>query len=437
MEKRRKIQILSIVSLVLAIVGMSIGFAAFSVTLNISSSASVTPNSDSFSVKFSKEKDSLVVDDVLPSSKTEGITAGNGVIDNNYNPMITNLSANFTSPGQYVEYTIYARNEGEYTAYLNNINFIGNKICVGELGTSNDMVQSACDDINITAIIGENTYSETSPISNHPLAIGAGEEIKVRLEYSENGTYVDGNVSIVFPDIALVYSTIDDSTILPAVSDKKVRVVNGDLDTPGSVVAIGNEYFYTLGTEGENVKLLSMYNLYVGGEIEKVNYFENDGSWSSAHLGDWVSYGDETTGMQDSSMLGCRYTETVDLCKGTTQFSDTRPSDYSGSVIEGYVNNYKNLLESNFGVEIVEARLIDYNEMIDPNLIACMEAGDCLTKFPWLFSTSFWTDIDRNGDKSYRLTIKPSGLVYTAVYNSRFVFSEGIRPVIIISKSEF
>ena len=52
MEKERHIKILSIIALVLAIAGMSLGFAAFSTTLNISSSASVTPNSDNFNIIF-------------------------------------------------------------------------------------------------------------------------------------------------------------------------------------------------------------------------------------------------------------------------------------------------------------------------------------------------------------------------------------------------
>ena len=50
MEKTRQIKILSIVALVVAIAGMTLGFAAFSTTLSISSSATVTPNSDDFKV---------------------------------------------------------------------------------------------------------------------------------------------------------------------------------------------------------------------------------------------------------------------------------------------------------------------------------------------------------------------------------------------------
>lgn len=215
----RKIKTLSIIALVLAVAGMTLGFAAFSTTLNISSSASVTPDSSTFAVKFSTNKDSLVVGAVTPSSKTTGITTSDGVIDNSTNPTIKNLSATFTNPGQYVEYIFYAWNEGEYTAYLNNINFIGNKACKGDAGATDSLVQSACESINITATVGSTTYTETTSLTGHTLNKKTGEQIKVRLEYDSNGAYVDGAFSITFPNVVLVYSTLDDSSMQPTISE--------------------------------------------------------------------------------------------------------------------------------------------------------------------------------------------------------------------------
>ena len=140
---------LTIILLVLAVVGMSIGFAAFSTTLNISSTASVNPNSDTFSVKFSTNQDRLVVDEVVPSEISSGLTASNGVIDNSAAPTLKNLSVEFTAPGQYVEYIFYARNEGEYTAYLNNVYFDGQKKCSADEGVEQSLVDSACSAINL------------------------------------------------------------------------------------------------------------------------------------------------------------------------------------------------------------------------------------------------------------------------------------------------
>ena len=49
---------ITIAALIIAIVGLSIGFAAFSNTLTISSSATVNPCDENFIVQFSKYSDS-------------------------------------------------------------------------------------------------------------------------------------------------------------------------------------------------------------------------------------------------------------------------------------------------------------------------------------------------------------------------------------------
>ncbi|MBO5120310.1 MAG: hypothetical protein J6C28_01310, partial [Bacilli bacterium] len=129
MERSRKRKILLMLILSVTIAGLSIGFAAFSASLDLASNAFVSPDSATFNVKFSTSKDELIESDVVPSDITSGLSASNGVIDNSQSPTLKNLSVSFTSPGQYVEYTFYARNEGEYTAYLNSVNYFGEKTC--------------------------------------------------------------------------------------------------------------------------------------------------------------------------------------------------------------------------------------------------------------------------------------------------------------------
>ena len=53
--KDNKTKVITIAALVVAIIALSIGFAAFASTLNISTSAHVTPE-DTFSVKFARRK---------------------------------------------------------------------------------------------------------------------------------------------------------------------------------------------------------------------------------------------------------------------------------------------------------------------------------------------------------------------------------------------
>ena len=408
MEKQRQIKILSIVALVLAISAMTLGFAAFSTTLNISSSASVAPSSADFAVKFSTSQTSLVTDAVVPSSKTTGITTTNGTIVNGVSPTLSNLSASFTSPGQYVEYTVYARNEGEYTAYLNNINYLGDKTCIASTGTTESLVQSACSSINITVTIGSTTYDDTTPITSHALAKGTSEAVKVKLEYAENGTAVDGSFNITFPSISLVYSTVNDSSI----DGKVVRVVSGDINTIGSVVAIGNEQFYVFGKENGNVKLLSMYNLRVGG-------VSTDGGRTIPLT--------NPTGIQDSEARG--YIEADYPWLGTTVFSNT-DSTYSGSIVEGYVNSYKTYL-TNMGADISSARLITKAEL--EKLGCSAENWVCSLSPSWVYSTTYWSSSAY--DSNYIWVVFSDGAFGDNDYRSGI--DVGVRPVIEISESIF
>ena len=417
MYGRRKRKLYIIIALVAVVASLSIGFAAFSATLNISSSASVNPSADTFSVKFSMSKSSLDVGPVETTAYSNGVIPTDGVIDNGINPTIKNLSATFTSPGQYVEYTFYARNGGEYIAYLNNINFLGNKICTGETGTTTSLVQSACESINITAIIGNAVYTETTPIKGRTLAKNTGEQIKIKLEYLESGTAVDGPFSIMFPNVAFVYSTIDDSSVPPSIT-KVVKLESGNLNDPGSVVSIGDEQFYVIGQEDENVKLLSMYNLYVG---NMVVIDDNEERHGTPLL--------NPTGIQDKTAVGGLYEnyKPKGLWIGTTAFSDIGPT-YSGSIIEGYVNNYA-LYLSGLGVHIDEARLISDEELYSFGCegLLCSDAPE------WVYSTTYWTGSIDN--MNCLRTVYSDKVFGNAQYYEAFEY--GVRPVIEIPLSEF
>ncbi len=422
MEHKRQIKMLSIIALIVAIAGMSLGFAAFSTTLNISSSASVTPNSDTFIVKFSTSKDSLVTGSVIPSENEYNLNVSNGVINNTSIPTISGLSVTFTEPGQSVSFDVYVRNEGEYTAYLNNITSLGEKTCQGETGTNEELVQSACYDIN-RAISVEGLGRIDGPITNYPLEPGDSTRLSIIFEYSSMGTRVDGNFSVTFPDVALVYSTIDDPSIEPTLPTKVARLVSGDLNTPGSIVAIGNEQFYVFGKENGNVKLLSMYNLHVG---KNLTHYDGDDAVLITIA--------NPTGIQDSSAKGYNYdkdsNEELYPFVGLTVFSNNS-STYSGSIVEGYVNSYKTYL-TNMGVEISSARLITKTEL--EGLGCSSDDYSCSSAPSWIYSTSYWSGTADN-DESGVWAVFFGNFFDAPDYN--YDLELGIRPVIEISISEF
>ena len=213
----RSSRVIAVVALCVAVVGLTLGFAAFSNTLTISSDANVTPDASTFNVDFSSSDSSLATDPIVPVKNPSSLVAGEGTINNTSNPTVSGLSATFKEPGQKVTYTFYARNVGEYVAYLNSINFNNvasgstPKKCTAGDGSTDALVQAACDDITLSVKVGSEseTTGSLSSISGHSLAKNASEQIIVEIEYNAGGDRADGDFTVEFGDITLVYSSVD------------------------------------------------------------------------------------------------------------------------------------------------------------------------------------------------------------------------------------
>ena len=205
-----------------------------------------------------------------------------------------------------------------------------------------------------------------------------------------------------------------------------INVVSGDGTKTSDEVCIGEECFYVMYSDDTTVTMLSKYNLYVGGEY-------NSG---------WTAYGDEATGIQDSNMLGFVPGQTIR--KGTTMFSNTNywsstVSSYpvyvynSNSTLYSYVENYKTYL-STLGVTPTEARLITKDELTSDE-IGCSDTNYTCKRsaYPWIYSTSYWSGSAFNASNVW--IVFSNGDFYDIDYSNGRSF--GVRPVIIISKSNF
>lgn len=107
MEKNRGSKILAIIALLVSAVGLSLGFAAFSRTLDIRALAEVGPTKSDLKVNFSSSGEVLAIDPVVAET-TSGVSATDGHIDNTKEtPLINSLGASFTAPGQKVVYKFY------------------------------------------------------------------------------------------------------------------------------------------------------------------------------------------------------------------------------------------------------------------------------------------------------------------------------------------
>ncbi len=226
MEKDRSSKIIAIIALVIGVIGLSIGFAAFSSTLTISQSAEVNPDASRFKVLFSSSEDTLQTSEV--EGKVSGVnqaTAQSASINNDSasSPSITGLKATFKDPGDSVTYTFYVTNQGDYKAYLKTITFdnvtdgSSNKECSAKEGTTEALVKKACDSIELSISVGENNDLQNltttkSDIKSHALDKKAFEKVVVKIEYKadeSNDNLADGDFDVKFGDIKLTYSSAD------------------------------------------------------------------------------------------------------------------------------------------------------------------------------------------------------------------------------------
>ena len=381
--KDRKILYLVLFIAVVSVFTLSIAYAAMSAVLEIHGNSEVVASSWDIHLENAKVKSGSV------SANAPSISGTSSV----------GFNVELNTPGEFYEFTVDVVNEGSIDAMIDSV------------VKTPDLTSEQAKYIKY-----EITYENGESISTkQTLKKGTTTPIKVRVEYKKDlvasdlpttKTELSLKLTLIYVQSDGTGTTIKDN----GVGESNISA-NGSLDAIGTIVTIGDQQFYTIGTEGDNVKLLSMYNLYVGGVY-------NSG---------WTAYGDEATGKQNSTMLG--YVSGQSIRNGTTAFSNTN-STYAGSIVEGYVNNYKTILEKDYGVDVVEARLISYDELTDSETFACVEYDYCSDKYPWIYSTSYWSG--SASSTNFVWIVDSHGRFYHIRYSDDDIF--GVRPVITISR---
>jgi hypothetical protein len=174
-----------------------------------------------------------------------------------------------------------------------------------------------------------------------------------------------------------------------------------------------------------------MHNLMVGNVVANIDD-SNEEPFSLYEI-------NNPTGMQSSYAKGGGATENLEFIFpwiGTTEFSNedkhgTNYSDYSGSLIETYVNDYKVAIEA-MGVNVELARLITKDELV--NTFGCNESENTCagSVYPWIYATTYWSG-----------SAMDDGLVWYVGSDGFFAGFDydndngvGVRPVILILKDD-
>ena len=384
--KDRKILTLGLCLVVVCVFTLTIAYAALNAVLTISGNAQVS--SADWDVHLANPK------------------VTNGSVTTTVPTLATGKSLTFSTtlnmPGDFYEFTVDVVNSGSIDAMIEKV-----------IKTPELTVEQA------KFLKYEVSYANGESVANkQAIAAGVTMPIKVRVEYRNDLVASNLPTGQVQLTLGLVLDYIQSDGTGTTVKDNGVQVVsaNGDINAIGTVVTIGDQQFYTIGTEGDNVKLLSMYNLYVGNSV--------DSNWNVTPLA-------SPTGKQSELARG--WINGAEEWYGTTAFSNT-DSTYAGSIVEGYVNNYKTILEEDYGVDVVEARLITKDELTSDE-IGCSDTDYTCTgsTYPWIYSTSYWPGSAYDTDNVWY--VDSNGDFDNSYYDDGYSF--GVRPVIVISQDYF
>lgn len=219
----RKKQLILIAILIGAVISLSVGFAAFSSQLSISSMADVTANPSDFSVQISSSPDSYQTDQIVGVSNKASST-GNSAIIGSDGLSLSNIHANFTEPGESITYTFYIINTWKYKAFWNGLEFkdiLGKTMnidCTPGIGADSELVEDACKGINLTVTYNNRVYDlgkgSVKYCDNSYIEIGGFETVTIELSYRESSKRADGPFSVEFGDIIFDYGSVS-SCVLP------------------------------------------------------------------------------------------------------------------------------------------------------------------------------------------------------------------------------
>ncbi|MBR1416821.1 MAG: hypothetical protein IJ572_03285 [Bacilli bacterium] len=240
MEKNNGSRLIAVLALVVAVAGLSLGFAAFSTTLKVDTAANVTAGSN-WNIGFST--DGTNIEDVTTAGTVNANETGNpGVIDVTKYTIAQNTNATLsTTTGSSVSYDLKILNKGTLPARLESVNFGGVAVTctnatasatptliegVAGAGTTstggNTSTISNADCAKMfraTLKIGSTTYSSTpaSIPSSEVIAAGGNADVKLTVEYIDDAdaravaATLDGDIVVNIGSISVGYTSTSGS----------------------------------------------------------------------------------------------------------------------------------------------------------------------------------------------------------------------------------
>ena len=387
---------------------MAVGYAAFATQLTINGTANIE---STWNVEFTN---------ITQVSKTSGVTITSA-------PTASGTTATFnvdlTSPGDKVVYRITVTNNG-------TLNAIIDKITASETGS--DAIK-----FEVTGVKkGDKLASKKT--TTFDVTISYDSSVTAQPSTTKNQLTVDINY------VQDVGQTITSEDVIIKNPNVVVKA-NGNYDTIGTDIQIGDEHFYVISSTATTVTMLAKYNLDI----------HLDSSQASANY-NYNEYAG--TGKQDSHVIGSNGNMGDNIAYGCINFTDVSPYEnrywhdpstngtipqYGGSYpayvydtesnLYPHVEKYKAYLKS-LGVSIDEARLISKEELVS---LGCSDTAlTCKGAPSWVYATSYWTGTAYLQSDEYQFVWN---VLFDPDYDSYYPDDNyfGVRPVITMSKANF
>ncbi len=391
MEKQRRIKMLSLSAVIVAVLGLTVAFAALSTTLNINGTAYL--DAAKWGIRFENLSS--------PTKIGSATTTGTAKIEESKAAEITGMNVSLSIPGDKIVYIVDLVNKGTINAKIDNI--------------------------EKTVLTQEQqrylTFKVTDPNGyeikqGDILSAGETKKITITIEFIKDLTK---------EDLPKQTSTISLSYKLNFVqTDEKVTSVsqgnNFKTYSVGDEFCLENECFYVIKDNGTTVDALAKQN--VNTESNRQDTKANKLAFATP---------DETKRIPYCTGSACYYGYWTDsLGKLLSKYGTSYPANVfdSNSLLYAPTQNYNNYLKNTLGKTSIDARLITYEELIGlgcrKNVITCKSAPS------WVYSTDYWSASAYDNNDVWNVS-SIGRFVGNGFDNSGYY---GLRPVITISKSD-
>lgn len=416
MEKQRRIKMLSLSAVIVAVLGLTVAFAALSTTLNIKGSAYL--DAAKWGIKFQNLSE--------PSIVGEASDAKTAKIEKDVS--INDIKVTLSKPGDSVTYTVDLVNDGDINAKIENIE-------------KTNLTEEQQKYITFTVKYKEN---DTELKIGDILSKKEVKPLVIKIEYRKDLESNDLPKSAQGINLSykLDFVQTDDKAVTTSgISKACTTFEKKDTYRVGDVIALCNndtkvsEDFYVISDNGSTVTALAKYNLLVG------NIYNNPTKTSTI-----INQSDSGYGLQNEKAIGWTTSDTEYV--GVMAFSDNKywvdssnnllskygtsyPADVfdSNSNLYEPLENYKIYLKNTLRKDSVKISLLSYEQAMS---LGCNTSNRCYSSPYWLHSTTYWTLSAR--DENGIWILYSDGDFYDYGFSNDNV--RGLRPVITISKSD-